>query len=106
MLGCPYSHQARLVIERAGAGMAQVWRGRRYGAGAGMARAQVWRRNRKEKDRRRRDKRVFFLEDLDALWAEYRSFQRFPSSDFQTPTAQLARPSAERQALAGRLLYM
>ena len=39
----------RLVIERAGAGMARVWRGRRYGAGAGMARAQVWRRNKKEK---------------------------------------------------------
>ena len=74
-------------------------------AGAGMARAQVWRRNRKEKNRRRRDKE-FFLEDLDALYAEYRSFQRFPSSDFQTLTAQLARPSAERQALAGRLLYM
>ena len=35
-------------------------------AGAGMARAQVWHRNRKEKNRRRRDKR-FFLEDLDAL---------------------------------------
>ena len=70
-----------------------------------MARAQVRRRNRKEKNRRRRDKR-FFLEDLDALYAEYRLFQRFPSSDFQTLTAQLARPSAERQVLAGPLLYM
>ena len=69
-----------------------------------MARAQVWRRNKKEKNRRRRDKSLlgFFLEDLDALYAEYRSFQRFPSSDFQTVTPQLARPSVERQALAAR----
>ena len=51
----------RLVIERAGAGMARVWRGRRYGAGAGMAQAQVWRGNRKERNRRRRDKRGFFF---------------------------------------------
>ena len=77
-------------------GMARVWRGRRYGAGI------------ERKKTVGVETRVcfFFLEDLDALYAEYRSFQRFPSSDFQTLTGQLARPSAERQALAGRLLYM
>ena len=87
------------MIERAGAGMAraQVWRGRRYGAGI---------ERKKTVGVETRGFFFFFLQDLDALYAEYRSFQRFPSSDFQTLTAQLARPSAERQALAGRLLYM
>ena len=71
-----------LMIERAGAG-AEVWRGCRYIAGIETNTIGV-------------EIIAFLLEDLDALYTEYRSFQRFLPSGFQTLTAQLARPSAER----------
>ena len=70
------------MIERAGAGA---------GMAAGMARAQVWRGRiqicmTQEIELNTVGREIIdFVQDLDALYTEYRSFQRFPSLGVHGP---------------------